>query len=390
MQKRTALLILALAVFFGFLASISMYHFLQEQRKPEAQEAKIIDQPVVIASKNLQAGDKITEGDVKTEYWPITKIPRNSFADEKETIDRMVRVEIQKGKVIYTEDLLPKETIIEDIPEGMRAMPLIIEAFIGDETTFISGAFIDILATFRDSEGETLSKLILQDIKLLAVPYITERRRNRRTVVVAVKPEDAEALALAQDKGSIYLITRNLTDKGNIMTTGRELSDLKRMATEDMSFIKSIPEGKRAMSIWTLNSFTTEEFLKKGNKADVLVTFDSADKKRITQTILQNVEILAIRPHRGIHIAPDSLKIRGGATEIVLAVEPKDAEKLAIALAKGDISVLPRAIEDNATHPLGIGTAEEEAFKIEDTVEVIRAGVKDKEVLSLPNGSADN
>ncbi|MBN1793702.1 MAG: Flp pilus assembly protein CpaB [Candidatus Omnitrophica bacterium] len=394
MQKQKTFLILALAIFFGFLASYSMYQFLRSQKQPEEAKVTTIEQPVILANKDLARGAVVDKDDIKAVQWPISKIPRNSFAEEGEVINRIVRREITKGSAVLTDDLLPVKTVIEEIPEGMRALPLEVEGFMGDETMFVAGGFVDILATFKTSDKKLISKLVLQNVKLLAIPQSVEkkeRRREKRDVVVAVSPEDAEALALAQKAGDIFLVTRTLTDKSYVVTPGADITDLKKMGSERWAFLKKIPEGKRAVSLWTLSAILTEDFLQPGAHVDIAVAFTSPESgKQVVKTLLQNIEVLAIRTESDITVSAPGVNIRGTASEVVVAVEPQNAEALLIASSKGSVVLLPRTLDDNSVVDLRMGTSEDDILKTENTVEVIRGTAKKQEVLSPIKPVANN
>jgi Flp pilus assembly protein CpaB len=90
-------------------------------------------------------------------------------------------------------------------------------------------------------------------------------------------------------------------------------------------------------------------FLKKGDRVDVLLTFDAKmsddgkeRKEKITATFLQNVVVLNVtRPE----------KVDGvGAVELLL--NPVEAQYAALALAQGDIVITVRAPGDTELHPM--------------------------------------
>ena len=90
-------------------------------------------------------------------------------------------------------------------------------------------------------------------------------------------------------------------------------------------------------------------FLKKGDRVDVLLTFDakmSEDgkerKEKITATFLQNVVVINVtRPAKVEEV---------GAVELLL--NPVEAQYAALALAQGDITITVRASGDTELHPM--------------------------------------
>jgi len=71
---------------------------------------------------------------------------------------------------------------------------------------------------------ERVAKMILQDVVVLAAGQAVEMRDNRpvsvTTVTLALTPEQAERLALAQNEGKLTIGMRNLRDKQIIQTVG--------------------------------------------------------------------------------------------------------------------------------------------------------------------------
>ena len=94
-------------------------------------------------------------------------------------------------------------------------------------------------------------------------------------------------------------------------------------------------------------------FLKKGDRVDVLVTFDakmSEDgkerKEKVTATFLQNIVVInVVKPEK-----TDGL----GAVELLL--NPVEAQYAALALAQGDVTISVRAPGDTELHPMEIAS----------------------------------
>jgi len=80
-------------------------------------------------------------------------------------------------------------------------------------------------------------------------------------------------------------------------------------------------------------------FLNKGDRADVMVTFDAKmtdRKEKVTATILQNVVVVNV-------IHPSKLE-ENGVVEIL--VNPNEAQYTALALRQGDVHISARAEGD--------------------------------------------
>ncbi|MDD2806112.1 MAG: RcpC/CpaB family pilus assembly protein [Elusimicrobiales bacterium] len=94
-------------------------------------------------------------------------------------------------------------------------------------------------------------------------------------------------------------------------------------------------------------------FLKKGDRVDVLVTFDAKmeengkeRKEKVTATFLQNIVVINVQK-------PEKLS-DAGAVELLL--NPVEAQYAGLAVAQGDITISVRAPGDTELHPMEIAS----------------------------------
>jgi pilus assembly protein CpaB len=81
-----------------------------------------------------------------------------------------------------------------------------------------------ILTTIPTNGKEKISKVVLENMQVLAAGQIVEQKENKpitvNTVTLSVTPEEAEKLALASNDGVIQLVLRNFMDSDNVVTLG--------------------------------------------------------------------------------------------------------------------------------------------------------------------------
>ena len=95
-------------------------------------------------------------------------------------------------------------------------------------------------------------------------------------------------------------------------------------------------------------------FIKKGDRVDVLVTFDAKmedkdgkeRKEKVTSTFLQNVVV--------INVYKPAKVSETGAAELLL--NPVEAQYAALAIAQGDVNIVVRAPGDTELHPMEIAS----------------------------------
>ena len=106
--------------------------------------------------------------------------------------------------------------------------------------------------------------------------------------------------------------------------------------------------------------------IKPGDRVDVLVTFDAlmndGRKEKVTATILQNVLVIAVGTNLGQGMNAKQFKNLGDKEDktaafsekasVSLALNPNEAQYLALAIKQGDTTVIMRGLGDAEMHPM--------------------------------------
>ena len=114
---------------------------------------------------------------------------------------------------------------------------------------------------------ESRTKIILEDIKVLAVDQTFERKGDDpvsvQTVTLLVTPEQAEKLVLASTEGKLQLSLRNTADRSIKSTSGTRLKELirkqnrvitRRAVKQPSPRITQINAGKEKSVVEIINS----------------------------------------------------------------------------------------------------------------------------------------
>ena len=157
----------------------------------------------------------------------------------------------------------------------------------------------------------------------------------------------------------VNLVTRNRVPKGNQLTQ----SSLISLSPESGLSVK-IPPGYRG-AILPIDQ-EMKILIKPGDRVDVLVTFDAlmndGRKEKVTATILQNVLVIAVGTNLGQGMNARQFKSLGDKEEktaafsekasVSLALNPNEAQYLALAIKQGDTTVIMRGLGDAEMHPM--------------------------------------
>jgi pilus assembly protein CpaB len=115
------------------------------------------------------------------------------------------------------------------IPEGHRAMTVSVDQVAGVAGFINPGNIVDVVLTASPpGSSQSISKIVLQNVPVLAVGQIVEQKEGKPvavpTVTTDVSPEDAEKLAVASTQGRLQLVLRRAGDKEVANTGGATVS----------------------------------------------------------------------------------------------------------------------------------------------------------------------
>ena len=102
-----------------------------------------------------------------------------------------------------------------------------------------------------------------------------------------------------------------------------------------------VPPGKRAMTVGVNEVIGVSGFILPKNRVDVIATRTDARAGNSTETILQNIEVLAVG-QRVDQSGDQAVKV----PTVTIAVTPEEAERVALALHEGKIHLVLRSVMD--------------------------------------------
>ncbi len=237
--------IVPLAIAASAVATFGLYRTL-ESRNAGKSEARPAVRRVVVAAVLLPSGKKIEPTDLKSGDWPSAIVPEGSLSDPAAAVGRVVKIESQAGEPILESKLAPAGSeggFQSIIPDGMRALTVSVNNSSGVGGFILPNARVDVLVTVSSParKEESTTRIILEDIRVLAVDQTYERKEDDpvlvQTVTLLVTPADAEKLVLASTEGKLQLSLRNTSDRSVRATPGVQLKQL---------IIHSAPAGSGA------------------------------------------------------------------------------------------------------------------------------------------------
>ncbi len=230
MRNSKALVMIGISAVLGLAAMIFAAQWL-------GQKAALATKKVVVAAKDIQPGSPISDDMIKTLDWPSGSLPEGAISETKQLEARVVRTTVQRGEPILESKLAPVGTkggLSSIISNGKRAITVKVNEVIGVAGFALPGNNVDVMVNTKDDAEKPVSKIVLEQVLVLAVAQEAGRDETKPKVVSAVtlelSPDQAERLDLARSVGSLSLVLRNQLDKDPTFTGGVRKQDLLRVA----------------------------------------------------------------------------------------------------------------------------------------------------------------
>ena len=227
-MRRRLLIVLVVASVVGLLASTLVYRVLKQAAAgPRQQDTEMI----VVAVVNMTMAETITSKHVKVLPWPSKSVPSGAVRTLAEAEGRVVRGSIVAGEPLLEGKLAPQLSgkgglMPMLVPEGQRAVTIKVDDAVKESGFVLPNSRVDVLVSMAKQRGsqDRISKVIIQDVTVLAAGQTVELRDNKpvtvTTVTLALQPGQVERLALAQSEGKLMLAMRNLRDNQIVQTKG--------------------------------------------------------------------------------------------------------------------------------------------------------------------------
>lgn len=217
---------------------------------PTVQQPTILKKSVVVSKKRLAARTRLEPAIVAANFelreLIASSVPDAAFTSIASITNRYTAVTILPDDIMTPIRLMDSDQIpnlARAIPPGKRAVSIAVSKATSVGGFIQQGDYVDVIATFRPRNSEPITKIVLQDIQILAVGGTYEFEGGMATatpaiaaakmelVTLALTPDDLEKLMFLDSGTSFRLILKNPNDKDKkVLTKGaterRVLSDI--------------------------------------------------------------------------------------------------------------------------------------------------------------------
>jgi pilus assembly protein CpaB len=243
---------LVLALVFGTVATFMALGWLKRQSQMAQQPGANLA-PIVVASKDISSATTLSGDQLTVQQWPKENCPKGAFAKAEELNGRVNAYSFSVGEPILESKLAPPGAppgLTALVPPNKRAMTVKVDEASGVAGFLNPDSRVDVMVTMNKGEytKDPISRVVLQDLRVLGVGQKIERRPGEKpqvvpTVTLEVSPEEGERLALAAQEGHIALVLRGLKDQSQVNTGGVSVNQLLGTAP-----VKPSPEAAKESS----------------------------------------------------------------------------------------------------------------------------------------------
>jgi len=256
-------MLFVIAVGCGLAASIGVSQYMETAGAgTHVETAKIL-----VAMTDIGINQKLDAQNIKLEEWPKDRVPEGAISDLKELDGKYPKSRMYAGEPILNAKLTGanQNTAVNTIPKGYRAVPVKVSA----ETTgrlIQPGDRVDVLVMLRKSSEvpETGTRTILRDVNVFSVDGATERSvdetgnaRNVNTVLLLLRPKQAEAVTLASELGRLFLTLRRPDDDVEDLSDGETVQSLLGSSGENAN--ENNPDNGGGFTDWLHRAVTKVE-----------------------------------------------------------------------------------------------------------------------------------
>jgi pilus assembly protein CpaB len=232
-RKTRTFVVIAISLVAATIASASVYRAVQ--RIP-VRKVEVAHDFVVLAAHPVAVGARLSASDLKRVGWPSSSPLPGAFHRIEDAVGRGVISALTENEPLTESKLAPREAgagLAPAIPPGMRGISVRVNEVIGVAGFAVPGARVDVLATVRRPDNNTITRVLVANVPVLTAGTRYEQEQKdaakpipSTVVTLMVSPADAEKIALASSEGQITLMLRNPLDVAQPVTPGAQLARL--------------------------------------------------------------------------------------------------------------------------------------------------------------------
>ena len=226
--------ILGVAAAIGLLAALGARNYLSSQMAAIEARAKGDTVEVVVAKRNMQKGETLSNDTLAVREIPAAFAHSNALLPKQfDSFEgKALAFGMQGGEMVLWSMLEGKKvpTFSARVESGRRAITVPVDEINSISGLLEPGDLMDLVITVNQRNRKHTAPL-LQSVRVMATGQRsvddpkTGERRNYSTVTLDVTPEQAQAVIVARETGKVTALLRNPSDQ-KIMDSNGDLNAL--------------------------------------------------------------------------------------------------------------------------------------------------------------------
>lgn len=258
-KKIVLVLLVLLAGGGAFFLSISGQNNGDEAPVTIVKSGKEETLSVLVASGNINRGDRLTTDNLSWQDWPKKTVRKNeSFltGGKNKTLEELdgavAKTTFVAGEPIIEEKIVRAGSaglMAAIMTPGKRALGLRVNAETSSGGFILPGDHVDVIYTAEDRETrKRVIRTILEDVRVLAVNDVFSENSESPVIegvniTLELTPVESEQFILARASGELSLALRSIHDE-NVVEKQTELESEKPRATPKQKSVKIIRIGR--------------------------------------------------------------------------------------------------------------------------------------------------
>jgi pilus assembly protein CpaB len=235
-MRRSSIIMLIAAVALGLIAVLFARTFMGGGGSTAAGGPRLRTVPTVVASADINFGEKLTPAKLKMVEWPADNVPVGSFQRIEDLTSgdgRTAMRPIVANEILTEKSLAVGANRLSTAPllnPQMRAIAVPVNDVAGVSGLIYPGDRVDVFFTRQPEEAMPYAELLAQGVRVLAVGTDTNLGKEKpevvKTATIEVTPLQAQKISLAQTVGTLNLVLRHFTDEARVRLETAQVMDL--------------------------------------------------------------------------------------------------------------------------------------------------------------------
>lgn len=244
---------LAVAIFLGLVAVfLTRGVIVANSKTADAAAAPVSGMVhVVVAAEPFARGQVLEAVNLKVVDFPATAVPAGTFSSVQQLLGGGTRLAM--NPFVTNEPILSDKVsapggrlnMSAEIAPGMRGVSIKSSDVAGVGGFVLPGDRVDVMLTrsiaqqASNDSANTVTQVIAENVRVLAVDQIDDPNANKavvaKAVTVEVTPDQAQEISLGDSVGTISLALRHVADSGMLLRAATTVQDLGFVARKPVA-----------------------------------------------------------------------------------------------------------------------------------------------------------